>query len=137
MMAIDTSAIVAILRLEPEADHLLHAIANADECFMSALSVLETTLVLAGPRGSTAVWIPLDELLTKSQIDVVPFDAEQARHARDAFIRFGKGRHPAALNLGDCASYALAASRKLPLLFKGDDFTKTDLAAAVSVPPAH
>lgn len=136
-MAIDTSAIVAILRLEPEADRLLRTIANADECFMSAISVLETALVLAGTRGSAAVWIPLDELLAKAQIDVVPFDTEQARHARDAFIRFGKGRHPAALNLGDCAAYALAMSRKLPLLFKGDDFTKTDLAAAVPVPPAN
>jgi ribonuclease VapC len=136
-MAIDTSAIVAILRLEPEADRLLHAIANAEDCFMSAISVLETALVLAGTRGTRAVWAPLDELLAMSQIEVVPFDPEQARHARDAFIRFGKGRHPAALNLGDCASYALAVSRKLPLLFKGDDFTRTDLAAAVSMPPTH
>jgi ribonuclease VapC len=136
MIAVDTSAIVAILRLEPEADPLLHAIADAEACFVSAISVLETALVLAGTKGGAAVWKPLDELLAKAQIDVVPFDAEQARHARDAFIRFGKGRHAAALNLGDCASYALAVSRKLPLLFKGDDFTKTDLPAAVSMPPA-
>jgi ribonuclease VapC len=136
MIAVDTSAIVAILRLEPEADALLHAIADAEACFVSAISVLEAALVLAGARGSAAVWRPLDQLLAKAQIDVVPFDAEQAGHARDAFIRFGKGRHPAALNLGDCASYAVAVSRKLPLLFKGDDFTKTDVAAAIAIPPA-
>ena len=132
MIAIDSSAIIAILRLEPEADALLRTIATADACFMSAVSALETAMVLAGAAGGSALWAPLHELLTKASVEIVPFDGEQARLARDAFIRFGKGRHAAGLNLGDCAAHALAASRKLPLLFKGGDFAKTDLEAAAA-----
>ena len=134
-MVIDTSAMVAVLRLEAEADRFLRAIAAADECFMSALNVLETAMVIAGARGQAASWAPLDEMLSEAGIEVVQFDQEQAHDARQAFLRFGKGRHPAGLNLGDCASYALAASRKLPLLFKGEDFSKTDLVAAVPLLP--
>jgi ribonuclease VapC len=132
MIVIDTSAMIAILRLEGEADTFLRAISAADSCLISAISTLETAMVLAGAAGGATVWAPLDELLTKAAVEIVPFDGEQSRLARDAFIRFGKGRHAAGLNLGDCAAYALAASRKLPLLFKGDDFTKTDLAAAAA-----
>jgi ribonuclease VapC len=130
MMVIDSSAMIAILRLEAEADAFLRAIASADSCFMSAISTLETAMVLAGATGDAALWAPLDELLAKAAVEIVPFDGEQSRLARDAFIRFGKGRHAAGLNLGDCVAYALAASRKLPLLFKGDDFAKTDLEVA-------
>src|SRR5258708_33237919 len=123
---------IAIVRLEAEADAFLRAIANADSSFISAISALETAMVLAGAAGDAALWAPFDELLTKAAVEIVPFDGEQSRLARDAFIRFGKGRHAAGLNLGDCAAYALAASRKLPLLFKGDDFARADLAAAAA-----
>ena len=91
-------------------------------------------MVLAGASGDTVSWAPFDELLTRAEVEIVPFDGEQSRLARDAFIRFGKGRHAAGLNLGDCAAYALAASRRLPLLFKGGDFARTDLIAASPYP---
>jgi len=130
VIVIDTSAVIAILRLEAEADAFLRAIATAESCFISAVSALETAMVLASAAGGAALWEPLDQLLAAAEVKIVPFDGEQSRLARDAFIRFGKGRHAAGLNLGDCAAYALAASRKLPLLFKGDEFAKTDLVTA-------
>ncbi len=132
MIVIDTSAVIAILRLEAEADAFLRAIARAESCFISAVSALETAMVLGGAAGGAALWEPLDELLATAEVEIVPFDGDQSRLARDAFTRFGKGRHAAGLNLGDCAAYALAASRKLPLLFKGDDFTKTHLVAVTA-----
>ena len=131
MIAIDSSAIVAILRLEPEANLLLRALVRAEGRVMSALNVLETSMVLAGPRGDASIWEPLDAFIAEAEIDIVPFDAGQAHFARNAFVSFGKGRHPAALNFGDCAAYALAASRRCPLLFKGEDFSKTDLIPAL------
>ena len=134
-MVVDTSALVAILRLEAEADLFLHAIVGVERRFVSAMSVLETTMVLCGARGTRAAFEPLDALLSVASFEVAAFDRDQASRARDAFLRFGKGRHAAALNFGDCASYALASSRNLPLLFKGDDFSKTDLA--IVFPPRH
>jgi ribonuclease VapC len=133
-MVIDTSAVVAILRLENEADAFLRAIASTDACTMSAVSALEAAMVLAGVNGGPAVWQPLDDLLAKAAVDIAPFDSLQASIARSAFMRFGKGKHPAALNFGDCASYALAMTRKAPLLFKGNDFSKTDVVAALPQP---
>jgi ribonuclease VapC len=97
---------------------------------MSALNLLETSLVLAGPKGEANVWDPLDAFVTEAGIEVIDFDNDQQQHARAAFLSFGKGRHPAALNFGDCAAYALAKSKNLPLLFKGNDFTKTDVLQA-------
>jgi ribonuclease VapC len=91
-------------------------------------------MVLAGARGTAEVWGPLDEFIAKAAIEVVPFDGDQMRRSREAFLRFGKGRDPAALNLGDCAAYALASARGMPLLFKGQDFAKTDVKAALSEP---
>jgi ribonuclease VapC len=88
-------------------------------------------MVLAGRTGDAAIWTELDELIARAAIEVVAHDAELAACARGAFLRYGKGRHRAGLNLGDCASYALAKGRELPLLFKGDDFAATDLTAAV------
>jgi ribonuclease VapC len=132
MMVVDTSALIAILRLEHEAERYLRAIINTDICAISTVSVAETAMVLAGAKASPAVWRPLDELLAKSEMDIVPFDPLQADFARQAFLRFGKGRHPAALNFGDCASYALAMSRKAPLLFKGSGFGQTDVVAALA-----
>lgn len=131
MIAIDTSAIVAILRLEPEVESFVDAMSAADRCLVSAVSSLEAAMVLARSMGGAGVWEPLDELLASADVEVVPFDAAQAARARQAFLRYGKGRHPAGLNFGDCAAYALAAKHATPLLFKGTDFAKTDLTAAL------
>ena len=128
MIAIDTSAIVAILRLEPEAASFVDAVSESDRCLVSAVSSLEAAMVLARSIGGPAAWEPLDEMLASPGMEVVPFDAAQVARAREAFLRYGKGRHPAGLNFGDCAAYALAATYGAPLLFKGDDFAKTDLA---------
>jgi ribonuclease VapC len=130
VIVVDSSALIAILRREPEADSFLQAIAAAEQCLLSSVSLLETSMVLAGRSGSATSWMELDVLIVRAGIQVVAQDAMLAEEARGAFLRYGKGRHPAGLNLGDCASYALAKSRALPLLFKGEDFPKTDLTAA-------
>ncbi|MFM2041831.1 MAG: hypothetical protein RLY86_407 [Pseudomonadota bacterium] len=93
---------------------------------MSAVSVLERGMVAQGRAGSSGR-DELRRLIAAQDIEVVAFTPDLADLALDAFTRFGKGRHPAGLNMGDCASYALAASRRLPLLFKGDDFSRTDI----------
>ncbi len=130
MIVVDSSALIAILRREQEADGFLQIIAAADGCLMSSVSLLETSMVLAGRTDDAASWLELDALIRRAAIQIVAQDAELTGEARDAFLRYGKGRHPAGLNLGDCASYAVAKARSLPLLFKGDDFPKTDLTAA-------
>jgi ribonuclease VapC len=130
-MVIDTSAVMAVLRMEPDEDRFSRAIADAETCLMSAVNFHEACLVLAGRYRGPFAWRRLDDLVERSEIQIIPFDRDLAHVAREAFLRFGKGRHPAALNLGDCAAYALAKARNLPLLFKGDDFAKTDVAAAI------
>ncbi len=125
------SALIAILRREPEADSFLRVIATADGCLLSSVSLLETSMVLAGRSGDAASCSELDALIARAAVQVVAQDAGLAEAARDAFLRYGKGRHPAALNLGDCASYALARTHSLKLLFKGSDFARTDLMAAI------
>jgi ribonuclease VapC len=129
-MVIDTSAIVAILRMEPEAELFLRTIVANDILLMSSVSALEAAMVLAKGLDEAMAWQPLDQFIAASRIEIVAFDAEQLRLARGAFAKFGKGRHKASLNLGDCATYALAMSRSMPLLFKGNDFTLTDVAVA-------
>jgi len=129
-MVIDTSAVIAILRMEPEADLFLRTIANGETLLMSSVSALEAAMVLAKSLNEATAWQPLDEFIAASYIEIVPFDAEQSRLAREAFARFGKGRHKAGLNLGDCIAYALAMSRGMPLLFKGNDFSLTDVIVA-------
>lgn len=131
MIAIDTSALVAIFRLEPEADAFLKVIVAAEKRFISALSVLETSMVMSGGARAEA-FAHLDEFLIEAGVRIVPFDADQAGIARDAFLRYGKGRHKASLNLGDCASYAVAKAKDAALLFKGNDFPHTDLIAAIA-----
>jgi ribonuclease VapC len=133
-MVIDSSALVAVLLGEPETERLTTALAADPVRCISALSVLETSIVLYRRKGAEAV-AELDALLADLSIEIVPFDALQARAARVAYERFGKGLHPASLNLGDCCSYALASIRKQPLLYKGDDFPQTDLPAVVLGPP--
>ena len=129
MIVVDTSAIVAILKGEIEARSFLEIIVDEDRCFLSAVGLFEASMVMIG-RGPAAAANDLDALVRRRGIEIVPFDEEQARQSRAAFVRFGKGRHPAALNFGDCVSYALARSLALPLLFKGTDFTKTDVISA-------
>ena len=130
MIVVDSSALVAILRREPEADAFLHIVAGADGCLLSSVSLLETSMVLAGRTGDAEAWADLDALIVRAAMQVVAQDAALVEAARLAFLRFGKGRHPAGLNLGDCASYALAKRHDLKLLFKGGDFARTDLWAA-------
>lgn len=130
MIAIDTSAIIAILKGEHGAGVFAHAIAEAERCFFSAVGFLEASMVMIG-RGAPVLADRLDGLVRELDIQIVPVDEKLVRESRAALIRFGKGRHPAGLNFGDCVSYALAHSRGLPLLYKGDDFAKTDVISAV------
>lgn len=130
MIAIDSSAIIAIFKLEPEADHFLKTIVAAEGRVISALSVLEISMVMSGGAKAADTFAPLDDFLIEAGIQILPFDAEQVGIAREAFLRFGKGRHKAGLNLGDCASYAAAKVRSAPLLFKGEDFPLTDIRPA-------
>ena len=137
MIVADTSALVAILRREPEADAFLEIISSSGPCLVVSVSVMEASMVLAGREGNDISWLGLDQLIVRSGIEVVSQDRLLVDIARDAFLRFGKGRHPAGLNMGDCAAYALAKARGLPLLFKGNDFSRTDLTAAISPPAGY
>jgi ribonuclease VapC len=128
-VVIDTSAFVAILLAEPGYERLNERIVGASRRLVSAATVVEAAIVLISrPQAQNA---PLLEVfLREAQIESVPVTMEHAQAAIDAFRRFGKGRHPAGLNFGDCFAYALAAVTGEPLLFKGDDFAKTDIAVA-------
>jgi ribonuclease VapC len=126
---VDSSAIVAILLGEDEADTLIETLGTAEAPRMSAFSYLEVGTVLMnrrGPAGRRA----LDALIDTAGIAIAPFDQQQAIAALDALARYGKGRHKAALNIGDAASYALSRTTGKPLLYKGDDFTHTDVERA-------
>ncbi|MEI6830330.1 MAG: type II toxin-antitoxin system VapC family toxin [Synechococcaceae cyanobacterium ELA445] len=131
-MVIDSSAILAILQNEPERRSFNEAIQSAEFRLLSAASLLELSIVLEARFGADGQG-DLDLLVSAAEIEVISFDRDQAERARMAFRRFGKGRHRAGLNLGDCFSYALAQSRAAPLLYKGDDFIHTDLASAIPV----
>jgi ribonuclease VapC len=125
-MVLDSSAVIAVLLDEPDADSLRVAIADADTRLISAATLVETSLVIEsrfGPTGGRE----LDLLISRLGVVVVPVDADQADEARRAWRRFGRGRHPAGLNYGDLFSYALARTTGQPLLFKGDDFARTDV----------
>ena len=128
-MIIDTSAILAILFEEPEADYFLSTIAAASSRRISTATLLETTIVLESRAGSAAAH-ELDAFLRRAQIELEPVTLEQAQTARQAWRRFGKGNHPAGLNFGDCFVYALAEATREPILFKGRDFELTDIPAA-------
>lgn len=131
-MVLDTSAIISTVANEPDSPRYRAAMLGADSLSMSAVAVLETKIVLFARMGPAAVNL-FDELLEKSGIVVVPFDDVMVRAAFGAFRRFGKGRgHPAQLNIVDCAVYALAKSASEPLLFKGDDFSRTDIVPALT-----
>jgi ribonuclease VapC len=124
-MVIDTSAIAAILFDEADAAALECKIAADPVRLMSAATLLEATIVIEARLGDPG-GREFDLWLHRAEVEILPVDAEQADMARRAWRRFGRGRHPAGLNYGDCFSYALAATHDEPLLFKGDDFTKTD-----------
>jgi ribonuclease VapC len=128
-MTLDTSAVLAILQDEPERTEFVSRIEQAPRRLMSTVSVLEAAMVLEGRRGEDA-GLDLDLFLLRASVETVPFDAEQLQLARTAFRRFGKGRHAAGLNFGDCAAYALAQWSGEPLLFKGADFAATDVDRA-------
>lgn len=135
MIAVDTSALIAILRLEPEAEAFSRCMEEASALCISAVSLQEASMVLAGRHADAEAWSEMDRVLEEMEVEIVPHNPELARIAREAFLRFGKGRHPARLNCGDCASYALAKKYGLPLLYKGTDFAKTDIVPALA-PPA-
>ena len=125
-MILDTSAVIALLTNEAAAGRLLAAIQADSVRRISTATVVECSLVLLGRYGEVAE-PQLDLFLREIGAEVVPLGEEHARLARDAAARFGRGRHPAALNFGDCFSYALAIASEEPLLFVGDDFSRTDV----------
>jgi ribonuclease VapC len=128
-MIIDTSAIIAILFDEDDAMSYAKAITEADSCRISAATFVETAIVVEAQTKNSG-GRQLDAFIRRAGIVIEPVTEEQAHIARQAFIDFGKGRHAAGLNYGDCFSYALSKASREPLLFKGKDFAKTDLSAA-------
>ncbi|HYU12205.1 MAG TPA: type II toxin-antitoxin system VapC family toxin [Stellaceae bacterium] len=131
-MVIDSSALIALLLSEPETDAFVTAIAGSSIRLISAASYLETTIVMLSRSGSEGQR-KLDRLLTDLAATVFPFTLDQAVLAAEAYKRYGKGSgHPAGLNFGDCFTYGLAKLTGEPVLFKGNDFSRTDLASAVS-----
>ena len=128
-MIIDTSALVAILDQEPEADRIVRTVASASERTLSAANLVEAGIVMQARRGDDGAR-DLDLLLAKLRVDIAAVTASQADIARKAFRRYGRARHPANLNFGDCFAYALAKDKSAPLLFKGNDFGQTDVMVA-------
>jgi ribonuclease VapC len=135
-MVLDSSAVIAILFDEPERRAFTLAIERDPRRLISASNLLECALLTEARRGEAA-GRELDLLLHRADVHAVPVDAEQVELARSAWRRFGKGRHPAALNFGDCFAYALSAATGEPLLFKGEDFARTDVAVAGHEPAAE
>jgi ribonuclease VapC len=129
-MVADTSALVAILFGEPEAEHFAHALGKASIRLISAVTRVELSFVIEG-RKQEAGRADLERLLREGRFDIASVTPQQAEIAIDAFRRYGKGRHRAGLNIGDCFSYALAAATGHPLLFKGNDFVHTDIGSAL------
>jgi ribonuclease VapC len=125
-MVLDPSAVLAILQNEPERRAFNEAIETAEARAMSTASFVESSIIIESRYGADGVR-DLDLFIAKAEITLVPVDIEQAHLARQAYRQYGKGRHPAGLNFGDCFSYALARSLAEPLLFKGGDFTQCDI----------
>ncbi|MGH6899674.1 MAG: type II toxin-antitoxin system VapC family toxin [Geminicoccaceae bacterium] len=129
-MVVDSSVAIAILRREEGWERLRDALLSAGRCAMSSATLVEAGMVMEGRLGR-AGGRDLDRLVAEVPIEIVPFDFAQTTLAREAFRRFGKGRHPAGLNFGDCLSYALAKHLAAPLLFTGGDFVRTDVEPVV------
>ena len=130
-MVLDTSALLAVLLGEPERDRFIAALADAEDPLISAATLVESSIVMRAKTGDGGV-ADLDDVLAAAAVRSVAVDSVQAYLARDAFARFGKGRGAAGLNFGDCFSYALARAMDRPLLFTGDDFSKTDVTPALA-----
>jgi len=128
-VVLDSSAIVALHLREPDHERLIDKIDSADVVAVGVPTLLETAMVLTARIGQDARPL-LFAFLRRLQAEVVPFTEEHLDAAVTAFIRFGRGRHPAALNFGDCMSYAVASVAGMPLLFTGNDFSRTDIAPA-------
>ena len=128
-MIIDSSALIAVVNREIDAERYEEAMLTAPNCRMSVANILETSMVVES-RGGAAAGHEFDVVLARAGIEPVPVTVEQMEAARQAWRRYGKGNHSAALNFGDCFAYALASVTGEPLLFKGDDFSETDIAAA-------
>ena len=130
-MILDTSAVVAILRNEPDAAAFARAVAEASERRLSAVNFVEAAVVIDGSRDPIASR-RFDEFMREASIAIETVTEAQARIAREAYRDFGKGSsHPARLNFGDCFAYALAKALREPLLYKGEDFARTDVASAL------
>jgi ribonuclease VapC len=128
-MIIETSALVAVLDQEPEAERIARTLASTSERMLSAANLVEVGIVMQARRGDDGAR-DLDLLLAKLRVDIVAVTATQADIARKAFRHYGRGRHAANLNFGDCFAYALAKDKSASLLFKGDDFGRTDVIVA-------
>ena len=131
MIVVDTSALIAILDREPDAAVYAEAIAETDSPLISAATLLELHIVMLNRHGGRAGQL-VDRLIQDAGFQIEYFTAQHLELAREAYARYGKGRNSAGLNYGDCFSYALAKATGLPLLFKGSDFAKTDLVAALA-----
>jgi ribonuclease VapC len=129
-MILDTSPLIAILAKEPDFERYVDAISRASRCRMSAGNFLELSIVIEGQFGADALR-QSDALIRRIDAVIEPVTVDQAHAARQAFHDFGKGRHPAGLNFGDCFAYGLAKITGEPLLFKGEDFRKTDVISAL------
>jgi ribonuclease VapC len=128
VIIVDTSALFAIAANESERDEFIE-ILDSEKGLISAVTYVESVMVLTG-RSKRLASARVDDLMRASGIEIIPVDEGLASAAVNAFDLYGKGRHPARLNLSDCFAYGLAKSRNLPLLFKGDDFSKTDIQPA-------
>lgn len=134
MIVVDTSAIIAIFKVEADAERLAQAIERDPAPIISAANVLECSIVIRAAKmlADTEAEARLEEMLSKARIDLRPVTADQVAIARAAHVQYGKGSgHPAQLNFGDCFAYALAKAIDVPLLYKGDDFGRTDIASAL------
>jgi ribonuclease VapC len=130
-MILDTSALAAIFFGEPELELYIQVIHDAERCRISAANFVELSMVVEGQIGPEA-GRQCDVFFRRAEIVIEPVTVEQAHLARQAFLDFGKGRHPAKLNFGDCFAYALAKATGEALLFKGEDFSKTDVRAVLT-----
>ncbi len=132
LMVVDTSALVAILKVEPDAEDLLLCLSQAATALISTATLLEAQMVVCSHLGDDVGLPELELLLSRADVQAVAFEPSHLHWALQGWRRYGKGRHPAGLNLGDCFSYGLAMALDLPLLFKGNDFAHTDVRPALS-----
>ena len=129
-MIVDTSAVIAILLGEPETEAFSRALADDPKRMISAFNALESAIVIEAKKGE-AGGIELDLLLHRAQIDIISLNTDQVELALTAWREYGKGNHPAGLNIGDCCAYALAKYSGEPLLFKGTDFSQTNIRPVI------